>query len=221
MRNVILTDVDGCMLNWEDTFETWMRFNKGIKRISYHEFDHYGFSISNSFGVTPEEAIRFIEEFNTSEWMRSLPPVRDAVKYVRKLHEEHGYVFHVITSFGTDVQAQKWRLQNLQTLFGMTAIQRFVPLSHNVSKEETLAPYGGQGLLFVEDRKFNVDLALSLNIEGVLMHHEYNADYEGAGTRVVNWKEIYHYIVDNEDPSYYVEQRRIAHQKAMREFPDG
>lgn len=203
MRNVILSDCDGVLLNWEDSFEDWMSFEKGITRKSWSEFDHYGFAIGKSFGIGDEQAGELIDEFNRSPWMLSLPPVRDAVKFVRKLHEEQGFALHVITSFGDDQNAIAMRMENLEQVFGYGVVQRFVPLVHNVSKEDTLRPYGGRGMIFVEDRKSNVDLAIRLGIEGVLMQHDYNIDYDGAGTRVKNWEEIYKMLVHDEVPSYH------------------
>jgi FMN phosphatase YigB (HAD superfamily) len=203
MRNVILSDVDGCLLNWEDAFETWMLLHKGIHRISYTEFDHYGVSIAKSFNVTPQEADVLIGEFNTSDHIAHLAPLRDAVKYVRKLYEEHGYVFHVITSFGTDKRAIQLRQDNLDMVFGKGVVQRLVALDHNISKEEALSHYSDKGMVFIEDRKSNADLAIELGIEGILIEHAYNVDYTGDATRVYDWKEIYNYIAFGDVPFYH------------------
>ena len=203
MRNVILSDVDGCLLNWEDAFETWMLLHKGIHRISYTEFDHYGVSIAKSFNVTPQEADVLIGEFNTSDHIAYLAPLRDAVKYVRKLYEEHGYVFHVITSFGTDKRAIQLRQDTLDMVFGKGVVQRLVALDHNISKEEALSHYSDKGMVFIEDRKSNADLAIELGIEGILIEHAYNVDYTGDATRVYDWKEIYNYIAFGDVPFYH------------------
>lgn len=203
MRNILLSDCDGVLLNWEDSFEEWMFFKHKINRISFTEFDHYGFSIANSFGISQEDARTFIDEFNASDHMLNLPPIRDSVKYVRKLYEEHGIVLHVITTFGTSILGREFRRQNLENVFN-GAVKRVVCLNHSDSKEEALKPYSHRGLSFVEDRKSNVDLAMGLNIQGILMQHDYNLDYEGQGIRVKTWQDIYEYLTENIIPDTQV-----------------
>lgn len=209
MRNILLSDVDGVLLNWEDSFEEWMYFRHKISRTTYTEFDHRGFDIAKSFGINTDEAYEFIKEFNTSDEMTRIPPLRDAVKYVRKLYEEHGIVLHCITNFGVDAAAQKKRDRNLYDVFN-GAIRGVIYLPHSASKEEALKLYSGRGLTFVEDRMDNVDLAESLDIRGILMQHDYNKDYAGLGIRTADWKGIYHYLMDSEKPDaqFRFEQKR-------------
>ena len=53
------------------------------------------YAMAKKYGLEKTEAKRLIRIFNESAAMRKVPPLRDAIKYVRKLHEEHGYVFHL------------------------------------------------------------------------------------------------------------------------------
>lgn len=217
MRNVILTDCDGVLLNWEDAFLQWMVRN-GHELQNTREFDNHGINIAKAFGVPDAHVGRYIQTFNESAEISELPPLRDAIKYVRKLHEEHGYVLHAITSFSTgSPAADRLRRKNLKNLFG-TAIGRLVCLPIRGDKADSLRPYGGQGIIFVEDRIQNADLAISLGIEGVLMEHDYNYHYNGAATRVKNWREIYEYVVEGVEPSLHVEMRQGAYQRALRKL---
>lgn len=202
MRNVILTDVDGVLLNWEEAFWQWM-VRHGFPVKANGHYDDHGVDIAKSFGITQEQVYHYIAIFNESADIGFLPPLRDAIKYVRKLHEEHGYVFHAITSFSTNSFSYDLRRQNLIDLFGKTAVPRLVALGVRESKRDSLAPYANQGIMFIEDRIANADLAISMGIEGVLMDHDYNCHYNGAATRVTNWKEIHDYIVHGDEPSFY------------------
>lgn len=209
MKNVILTDVDGVLLHWENAFVDWMH-KHGFETKIRGEFDHAGIDVSKQFGIPVTDALRYIRIFNETVEIGHLPPLRDSIKYVRKLHEEHGYVFHAITSFSTDARSYDLRKKNLRDLFGKTAITKLVALGIGESKAASLKPYGGKGMVFIEDRIDNSDLAISLGIEAILMEHDYNLHYDGAALRVKNWREIYDYIVLNKEPSYYRKKEAAA-----------
>ena len=89
---IILTDCDGVLLDWEFHFYRWLEKTEGLHRLS----DDY--NVAKAIGVAQKTGARYVNLFNRSEEMKKLSPLRDAIKYVRKLHEEHGYIFHVITS---------------------------------------------------------------------------------------------------------------------------
>ena len=111
-HKVILTDADGVLLNWGYAFDVWMT-EKG-----YTAQDKLEYNVAKIYGITQAESKKLVREFNESAHMGFVPPLRDAIQYVRKLHEEHGYVFHLITSMSKDENAQKLRTMNIQKLFG-------------------------------------------------------------------------------------------------------
>ena len=111
-EKIILTDCDGVLLDWCVAFNQWMTF-KGYVLKNSMEYD-----VVNKYQITEPEKRKLTSEFNSSAWMGYLTPYKDAVKYVKKLHEEHGYVFHVITSLSNDKFAQKLRISNLENIFG-------------------------------------------------------------------------------------------------------
>ena len=111
---IILTDVDGVLLDWEFAFHTWME-KHGHTPIKEHK---QLYSIAKRFSITQEQSKRLTASFNESASIGFLPPLRDSVYYVKKLHEKHGYVFHAITSLSTDPYAGKLRERNLAKLYG-------------------------------------------------------------------------------------------------------
>ena len=97
MRNkVILVDCDGVLLDWEYAFDRWM------KRHGYEILVDDVYKMDVKYGLDITESKKLCRMFNESATIRRLPPLLDAIKYVKKLHEEHGYVFHAITSLSDD-----------------------------------------------------------------------------------------------------------------------
>lgn len=187
-EKVILTDCDGVLLDWEYAFDRWMaRHGYRIQKP-----DTYSVAEKYDLGITNKS--RLVRMFNESATIRKLPPFRDAIKYVRKLHEEHGYVFHAITSQTDDEYAQHLRTKNLCELFGPTVFEKYVYLDTGADKDEALAKYKDTGCYWIEDKPENAEVGLNVGLNSVLMSHRHNFDYEGNASIVRNWKEIYNLI---------------------------
>jgi hypothetical protein len=190
---VILTDVDGVLLDWEYSFTQWMnKHNYEIQPGFENSYD-----IALRYGLAKEDKERIVRMFNESAWIRKLPPLRDAIKYVRKLHEEHGYVFRVISSLSNDYYAQHLRTKNLIEMFGPSVFESFTYLDTGADKDDALAPYTGSMCWWIEDKPENANLGDNLMLESVLVnhHHNQNSQVNPLVTRVNNWKEIYELIV--------------------------
>jgi len=183
---VILTDCDGVLLDWEYAFDSWM-FRHGYTLNFINSYN-----ITERYNISKQEASKSVNMFNESAWIRRLSPLRDSIKYVKKLHEEHGYVFHCISSLSDDEYSQHLRTKNLQELFGNTAFQKFTYLKCGADKLNTLKEYKNSECWWIEDVPKNADHGSSLNLNSIVMAHEWNKNY--SGTRVQNWKEIYHMI---------------------------
>jgi FMN phosphatase YigB (HAD superfamily) len=187
---VILTDCDGVLFDWEYAFDTWMH------RHGYRVKVPDVYKVRTKYDLKAGEADRLVMMFNESARIRRLPPHRDAIKYIRKLHDEHGYVFHVITSLTDDEYSQHLRTKNLRELFGDTIFERYVYLDCGADKDKALAEYGGSGCYWIEDKLHNAVVGSTLGLESMLMAHNHNADYTGDIPRVQDWKEIYYKIID-------------------------
>lgn len=191
---VILTDCDGVLFDWEYSFDQWM------KRHGYTVKETGCYMMDIKYGLEKTETSRLIRMFNESAWIRKLPPLRDAIHYVKKLHSEHGYIFHAITSLSNDDYSQHLRTKNLREMFGDTVFEKYVYLDTGADKDEELAVYEGSGCYWIEDKPENADTGIKFGLDGILVIHDHNKDYEGTAKCVRNWKEIYNYITgENND----------------------
>lgn len=185
---LILTDCDGVMLDWSYSFDQWMK-RHGYRIQNYNEYD-----IGKKYDVGFAEKKRLTRMFNESASIRKIPPLRDAIKYIRKLHEEHGYIFHVITSLSDDEYAQHLRTKNLCETFGHTVFEKYVYLDCGADKDEALAKYKDSGCFWIEDKPENALAGQKVGLECLLMAHGHNTDCFDV-PRVQNWKEIYEKLV--------------------------
>ena len=186
---VIITDADGVLVDWFHSFSRWM-----TKR-GYRIMEPDAYQIDKVYGIIRDQGTRLVREFNESADIAFLTPHLDAIKYVKKLHEEHGYVFHVVTSQSDNINAQNLRIQNLKNLFGETVFEEFTILDTGADKDEALLKYKDTGCWWVEDKPENAEVGVELGLEGILMEHNHNKDYLHADIKTAkNWKEVYDII---------------------------
>lgn len=186
---VIITDADGVLVDWFHSFSRWM-----TKR-GYRIMEPDAYQIDKVYGIIRDQGKRLVREFNESADIAFLTPHLDAIKYVKKLHEEHGYVFHVVTSQSDNINAQNLRIQNLKNLFGETVFEEFSILDTGADKDEALLKYKDTGCWWVEDKPENAEVGVELGLEGILMEHNHNKDYLHADIKTAkNWKEVYDII---------------------------
>jgi FMN phosphatase YigB (HAD superfamily) len=190
-ESVILVDCDGVLLNWEYAFEIWME-QHGFELIPDGGLNY---DMSIRYGISREQVRRLIKMFNESAAIGFLPPLRDAIHYVEKLHKEHGYVFHCITSLSTDPNAQRLREMNLAKLFGDTVFQRVVCLATGADKDEALYPYRDTGCYWIEDKPENAVVGANLGLNALLMEHGHNMHHYHDHVQIVkNWEEVYRIV---------------------------
>jgi len=186
-ERIILTDVDGVLLNWGYAFKVWME-ERG------HELqDAEVYKVDEMFQLERAYSKKLVRHFNESAAIGFLPPLRDAIHYVRKLHEEHGYVFHAITSLSLDPHAARLREENLKKLFGETAFAKVVCLDTGADKDEALEPYRDSGFVWIEDKVENAEVGDKIGLDSILIEHGYNMDNKDFPL-MKNWKEVYNYL---------------------------
>jgi len=191
-EKVILTDADGVLLDWEWAFNVWME-EHGFTVVPDGKLKY---NIGQRYNISNDQGKRLIKMFNESAAIGFLPALRDAQHYVKRLHEEHGFIFHCITSLSKDNNAQKLRKMNMRKLFGETAFDKFFILDTGADKDEVLAHYKNTECWWIEDKIDNCVAGLEQGLKPLLMEHGHNMDYVHPEIpRVRNWKEIYETIV--------------------------
>ena len=186
---VILTDCDGVLVDWLFGFKQFMT------ERGYTEQDPTGYAVWKRYGFINKQAAEGLcREYNNSATMAYLTPHLDAVKYVKKIHEELGYVFRVITSMSLNKYAYKARLKNLHDLFGESVIDELVCLDTGADKDEALEPYRNSNCIWVEDKYKNAQLGKDFGLDAFLIDLPHNRQYN-FDNRVSGWKDIYNYII--------------------------
>jgi len=197
MGKVILVDVDGVLLNWEYAFGVWM-MHKGYKATDVHTRKY---DVAKKYGITTDKALECVKDFNGSASMGFIPPLRDAVQYVRALSEDYGYEFHVISSLSEDEQAHQLRTMNLKKLFGERTFSKFEYIGLGLPKTDILADYEGSGYWWIEDRIDHALDGLELGLKPIIMHQGHNSEYDVKNMgmiRVYCWQEIFEIVQHDE-----------------------
>lgn len=179
----ILVDVDGVLLNWEESFTAWM-LQRGYE---VQVQDHYKQSVR--YGIEQFTADRLIEQFNTSAWIGFIKPLRDAVSVIDTMLSEHWH-FECITSLSDDHWAGELRRMNLERFFGRAAFRRVRCIATGADKDDILREYK-RGLWWVEDKPENALAGLEAGHKPLLIDHKYNRWFNHPDVRrVENWEQI-------------------------------
>ena len=194
-HRLILTDADGVLLDWEWAFSVWMQ-ERGYtltadNKKSYYLHHHYN-------ELEEKDAKKVVKTFNESAAVGFLPALRDATYYVKRLYEEHGYQFRVITSLSLDRNAAKLREMNLNKLFG-NAIESVICLDTGADKDTALEFYRDSGMWWIEDKPENADVGHEMGLKSILVEHGHNMHHECPYPVVKNWREIYSIIAPSEN----------------------
>ena len=191
LKKLILTDVDGCVLDWEYAFNTWMQ-EHGFQEVPGSKLNY---DMAIRYNISRDQVVKLIRMFNESAAIGFLPAQRDATYYVKRLHEEFGYRFHAITSLSLDPNAQRLREMNLHKIFGDTAFERIVCLDTGAPKDEALEEYEGTGCYWVEDKIENAEAGYKAGLRCLLLEHGHNFEYTHPDIKLVkNWKHIFEVV---------------------------
>ena len=187
-----LTDADGVLLNWRDSFDYYMMYNHSIFATGdVREYDQ-----TIRYNMASEDINRYILQFNNSSNIGFLPPLYDSVKYVKKLYEM-GYTFKVITSLSLNPFSQELRTKNLKKIFG-NAIQSIDYLDTSADKDEILEEYSHTypEHYWIEDKVKNAFVGAKFGFDSMLLKHPYTKLEDTTGITVCSdWKQIYERII--------------------------
>lgn len=183
---LILTDVDGVLLDWETAFTNWMH-QRGFTPVNKDTYKQ-----SLRYGLEQDFCDSLVEQFNNSAWIGYLPILRDAYKGVRKFVDA-GYTFECITSLSNDRFASELRSQNLVNIFGHDAFSRIRCIGTGADKDDILSEYDTH--FWIEDKPANCIAGLNAGHKPILIDHHFNQDFENQDVfRAKNWEEIFLYV---------------------------
>jgi uncharacterized HAD superfamily protein len=200
-NRIILTDVDGVLLEWEHHFTKWMLqrtlFDERGARYHPHRLlpdKENTYEMAERFGVTKTEIRKHIREFNRSAWMGTQRPMLESQTWVKLLAAE-GWTLIPITSQTSDIPAQQLRKRRLGELFGDHVFINYHILGTGADKDSALAEFHNTGLYWVEDKPNNAVAGLKYGLKPILIDHPYNRDFEHPEIiRVSNWKQIHEIV---------------------------
>lgn len=187
-NKIILTDVDGVLLDWNTAFAEHMA------RLCVYELpdQRNRYSLCKRFGLQREVIDKFASEYNSSKNIENLKPFKDSVEHVKAL-SAMGYRFIAITNVGASEESRVYRVSNLFNVFG-DVFDDVICLDIGASKYSVLSKWENTGLFWIEDKFTNALDGHSLGLQSILVDHEYNRDFSTTRfPRVSNdtpWKEI-------------------------------
>ena len=192
VKKIIVCDVDGVLLNWEDAFQVWME-HQDFQRIKGHQFIY---NAAAQFGLSKVEGKKWVRLFNQSAAIGFLPPLRDAQEVLKLLNKNYGYRFVICSSLSKDKNAQELRIRNLEKIFG-DIFDEHVYLDTGEDKDAALYKLGKKyrGCLWVEDKVENAFAGEKVDFESIVMEHGYNMNEEHPFFVAKSWEDIYFKVV--------------------------
>ena len=189
MEKIILTDADGCLVNWNAGFCKYMAF-LGVPQLPGTDSDY---AISIRHGITSTQAIGFIKEFNEGRRIADLEPLSDSVEYVSKLADK-GFRFIVVTSISDAPMAHHYRTKNLNGIFG-DVFDEINCIEMGLSKAAILQRWAGTGYFWIEDHMRQAEAGHEAGLKTILINHPYNSHYKTdlfpTVSNITPWREIH------------------------------
>lgn len=162
-KPVLILDVDGVLLSWMANLPLFCRsvgLSTKVALQAYSSPVHY--DARDLFGTSDlSQAIRLIEQYNTSRYGRYLPAYADAVPVIPRLAEK--YTIVCLSAFGSSTEAWLNRRGNLEAFFP-ECISDLVLVGPGESKKAKLAEllrvYEQAGVVaFVDDQDNYIEQA--------------------------------------------------------------
>lgn len=184
---LLLVDVDECLLKWTDGFTKFLKNHHDIIPNRVRD-DH---EIYKWLEIHPNEALKLITEFNSSEYFSMLEPFDSAQEVLAKLSDE-GFRFVAITSCSSDGIIEKMRRENLMYYFG-NIFEEVHCLDFDDDKGRILSQY--PKTFWVEDAVDWAERGADIGHSTFLIDHEHNKWLDDPRIiRVKDWNTIYKLI---------------------------
>ena len=195
MDKLIISDVDGVLLDWLPSFCHWMQLQGYVKRPG---FEH-DYLLHHMYGIDKEILKGLKRQFNRSDEIRSLSPHKDAVFGVAKLFQL-GYQLIVVSCLDYEEKSIKNRVENLNALFGADVFYDVICLGAFDDKKPTLSRLLKQHpcvTYYLEDNIKNVKIGQDLGLRPIVLRHPYNQYYDaGVVDFAEDWRAVLAIIVN-------------------------
>lgn len=192
LNKLILIDVDGVVLNFNNSFTKWMAEH------GHESLDDTSYDFCTRFNIDEDTIMEKCHAFCNSEHFSQLEPIAGAIYHINKLYSEHGYKFHFITSVSDDDAVVRSRINNLKRYIEHSAIHDITCLGPMARKFNYLHKmYGNSNHWWIEDSVPNYQDGLTVGLRSILVDQPYNQS-ANVDNRVYNWEEIYAQIVNGE-----------------------
>lgn len=188
-RKLILTDVDGVVLQWGKTFGQYIK-DMGLVPETHNIRPAY--KVEKLLNITKDEAIVLIDEFHHSDHFKNLIPYHDALVYIHALAQK-GYRFIAITACGDSNNKIIYnnRYKNLNKYF-LNIFEDLHIMSLRASKAEYLSRY--KNAYWIEDTLKNAITGLEFGHSTFFINRGEDTRNQGSHpsiTEFSSWKEIY------------------------------
>ena len=192
MDKIILTDADGCLVDWNSGFNKFMD-KRGMPQLPDTD-DKYLLSLRH--GISSSLATELVKEFNEGPQIEDLEPFADSVKYTQKL-ADLGFRFIVVTSISDAPQAKVFRTKNLTSIFG-DIFDEINCIEMGASKAHILKNWQDTGYFWIEDHMRQAEAGYEAGLRTVLISHPYNSHYKTdlfpTDSYKSPWEEIYNMV---------------------------
>lgn len=189
MSKLIITDIDGCVLNWSEGFIEYIKsINLTPKKDFYSCLD-----LEDWLGMTSKEVNNLAKDFNKTDEFKNLKPDYKSDIYIPLLHGM-GYDFIAITACGSHDTTSKYRTLNLNSLFPGIFKEIFC-CDHNYEKDNILKTLP-KSKYWIEDHYHNCKFGYDHSHRCFLMNHPYNNHINDDTIEIVaDWEDIYEKIL--------------------------
>lgn len=187
---MILTDVDGVLLDWFGGFKSYL-LERGIQVEDVAEPDDW----SMVGWVHHDNIPSLIAEFNASPEFGRLSAYPDALKKLRSLYHD-GHPIVAITSCSDDPVTHEARRVNLEAEFG-PIFEKLICLPLMKSKVGELAAYPlAANTYWIEDSLHGAQAGVDVGHHTILIERKYNKKHavDPRVHRARDWNSIYSVI---------------------------
>lgn len=182
MRKILLTDLDGVILDWSGRFDEYLKMYSPTSK-----------SMDPTVFEQTDDIAQHMIAFNRSAWIGYLEPLRDA-REILKNFKQDGWQIFACTAMGYDPYSCSLRKKNIENLFP-NIFDRVEMTAFGEPKHNWLSQWRNSGAVWVEDKWANAIAGADFGLKTFLMKHSYNTkhDYQGV-EKVDNWTQIYNKV---------------------------